>query len=150
MTTGIRWNNMLSRGDITVTHNGLSLDEGLVTQVLICLFTDARADDDDVIPDGSGDPRGWPGDTYSDFSWGSRLWLLEREKLTEDVRLRVEDYARLSMQPLLRAGYARNATVTASIIVPDRIAFQVVLTRPDKTTLTIEITRRWEATFNAV
>ncbi|WP_420055698.1 hypothetical protein [Escherichia coli] len=32
---------MLSRGDITVTHNGLSLDEGLVTQVLICLFTDA-------------------------------------------------------------------------------------------------------------
>ncbi|HFV5416512.1 TPA: phage GP46 family protein, partial [Escherichia coli] len=56
---------MLSRGDITVTHNGLSRDEGLVTQVLICLFTDARADDDDVIPDGSGDPRGWPGDTYS-------------------------------------------------------------------------------------
>ena len=45
MTTGIRWNNMLSRGDITVTHNGLSRDEGLVTQVLICLFTDARADD---------------------------------------------------------------------------------------------------------
>ncbi|MGK3641430.1 hypothetical protein ACSLPG_36930, partial [Escherichia coli] len=42
----------------------------------------------------------------------------EREKLTEDVRLRVEDYARLSMQPLLRAGYARNATVTARIIVP--------------------------------
>lgn len=67
MTTGIRWNNTLSRGDITVTHNGLSRDEGLVTQVLICLFTDARADDDDVIPDGSGDPRGWPGDTYSDF-----------------------------------------------------------------------------------
>ncbi|MCD2298649.1 hypothetical protein IPF23_26960, partial [Escherichia coli] len=47
-------------------------------------------------------------------------------------------------------GYARNATVTARIIVPDCIAFQVVLTRPDKTTLTIEITRRWEATINAV
>lgn len=84
------------------------------------------------------------------FRGVSRLWLLEREKLTEDVRLRVEDYARLSMQPLLRAGYARNATVTARIIVPDCIAFQVVLTRPDKTTLTIEITRRWEATINAV
>ncbi|STM77155.1 Uncharacterised protein [Escherichia coli] len=28
MTTEIRWNNMLSRGDITVTHNGLSRDEG--------------------------------------------------------------------------------------------------------------------------
>ncbi|MFV2276116.1 phage GP46 family protein, partial [Escherichia coli] len=61
------------------------------------------------------------GDTYSDFSWGSRLWLLEREKLTEDVSLRVEDYARLSMQPLLRAGYARNAAVTARIIVRNRL-----------------------------
>ncbi|EFW56595.1 Bacteriophage protein GP46 [Shigella boydii ATCC 9905] len=36
------------------------------------------------------------------------------------------------------------------LIIPDRIAFLVVLTRPDKTTLRIEITRRWEATINAV
>jgi phage gp46-like protein len=53
-----------------VTHDGLTLDEGLVTLVLVCLFTDTRADADDVIPDNSGDPRGWPGDTFSTDPWG--------------------------------------------------------------------------------
>ncbi len=75
MTIGLSWKNLLSRGDITVQHDGLSLDDGLVTLVLICLFTDSRADADDEIPDGSGDPRGWPGDTFSDYQWGSKLWL---------------------------------------------------------------------------
>ncbi|UCQ39658.1 phage GP46 family protein [Edwardsiella piscicida] len=150
MTIGLTWKNLLSRGDITIQHDGLSLDDGLVTLVLICLFTDARADADDEIPDGSGDPRGWPGDTFSDSPWGSKLWLLEREKLTESVRQRVEDYARLSMQPLLRAGYARSADVVASIASFDRINFIVVLIRPDKSQLTIQLSRRWEATVNAI
>lgn len=150
MTIGIRWNNQLSQGEITVAHDGLSRDEGLVTLVLICLFTDARADADDIIPDGSGDPRGWPGDTFSDDPWGSKLWLLDREKLTESVRMRVEDYARLSMQPLLRAGYVRNASVSAAISGYDRIRFVVILTRPDKSTLRIEISKLWEATANAL
>ncbi len=150
MTIGLTWQNLLSRGDITIQHDGLSLDDGLVTLVLICLFTDARADADDEIPDGSGDPRGWPGDTFSDSPWGSKLWLLEREKLTESVRQRVEDYARLSMQPLLRAGYARSADVEASIASFDRINFIVILIRPDKSQLTIQLSRRWEATVNAI
>lgn len=150
MTIGLSWKNLLSRGDITVQHDGLSLDDGLVTLVLICLFTDSRADADDEIPDGSGDPRGWPGDTFSDSPWGSKLWLLEREKLTEAIRLRVEDYASLSMQPLLRAGYARTAEVTATIAASDRINFIVTLTRPDKSLLTVQLSRRWEATANAI
>ncbi|MDA8488574.1 phage GP46 family protein [Kluyvera sp. Awk 3] len=150
MTIGLSWKNLLSHGDITIQHDGLSLDDGLVTLVLICLFTDARADAADEISDGSGDPRGWPGDTFSDSPWGSKLWLLEREKLTEPVRQRVEDYARLSMQPLLRSGYARTANVDATIATDDRINFTVTLTRPDKSMLTIELSRRWEAAANAV
>ncbi|HBB6756136.1 TPA: phage GP46 family protein, partial [Citrobacter freundii] len=70
--------------------------------------------------------------------------------LTESVRMRVEDYALLSMQPLLRSGYARNAAVTATISGNDRINFIVILTRPDKTTLRIEISKRWEFTANAL
>lgn len=150
MTIGMTWNNALSCGDLTVTHDGLSLDEGLVSMVIICLFTDARASSDDIIPDGTDDPRGWPGDTFSDSPWGSKLWLLDREKLTEDVRQRVADYASLAIQPLLRAGYVRNARITARISRPDRIIFTVILTRPDKTLLRIEMNKRWEATINAV
>lgn len=150
MTIGLTWQNLLSHGDITIQHDGLALDDGLVTLVLICLFTDIRADADDEIPDGSDDLRGWPGDTYSDYPWGSKLWLLERQKLTESVRQRVEDYATLSMQPLLRTGYARTAEVVATIATSDRINFTVTLTRPDKSVLTIQLNKRWEATLNAI
>lgn len=150
MTIGLSWNNRFSQGDITFTHDGLSPDDGLVTLVLICLFTDARADADDELPDGSDDPRGWPGDTFSDLPWGSRLWLLDRQKLTESVRQRVEDYATLAMQPLLREGYVRTAAVTATIASRERIEFTVVLTRPDKSTLTIDISQRWEAAADAI
>jgi phage gp46-like protein len=81
---------------------------------------------------------------------GAKLWLLDREKLTEAVRQRVEDYASLAMQPLLRAGYARTASVTAVISGADRINFIVILSRPDKTQLRVEISKRWEATEHAL
>jgi hypothetical protein len=54
------------------------------------------------------------------------------------------------MQPLLRAGYVRTADVSATIAAADRINFTVALTRPDKSLLTIQLSRRWEATANAV
>ncbi|MDU7531585.1 MAG: phage GP46 family protein, partial [Klebsiella sp.] len=135
-------------GDIEIEHNGLSFDEGLVSLVYICLFTDARADTSDEIPDGTDDRRGWCGNSFSDFEWGSKLWLIDREKLTEEVRLRAENYARLAMQPLLRYGYARNAQVTATIPRINWLGLTIILTRPDKTGLTIEIKKRWEAVEN--
>ncbi|WP_339097193.1 phage GP46 family protein [Pectobacterium brasiliense] len=149
MTISVNW-HLPSGGDIEIEHNGLSSDEGLVSLVLICLFTDARAADSDEIPDGTKDRRGWPGDSFSDFPWGSKLWLIEREKLTEAVRLRAENYANLSMQPLIRYGYARAAQVIATIPRMNLLALSIVLTRPNNSALTVEINKRWEAIENGV
>ena len=66
MTTAIIWNNNTGRGDINVSSAGLRQDDGLETLVLQILFTDARADESDVLPDGTNDRRGWPGDTFAD------------------------------------------------------------------------------------
>ncbi|WP_282813747.1 phage GP46 family protein [Klebsiella pneumoniae] len=147
MTIRINW-HLPAGGDIEIEHNGLSFDEGLISLVYICLFTDARADTSDEIPDGTDDRRGWCGNSFSDFEWGSKLWLIDREKLTEQVRLRAENYARLAMQPLLRYGYARNAQVIATIPRINWLALTIILTRPDKTELTVEIKKRWEAVEN--
>ena len=149
MTIRVNW-HLPAGGDIEIEHNGLSSDEGLVSLVLICLFTDARAADSDEIPDGTDDRRGWPGDSFSDFPWGSKLWLIEREKLTEAVRLRAENYANLSMQPLIRYGYARAVQVIATIPRMNWLALSIVLTRPDNSALTVEINKRWEAIANGV
>ncbi|MBA5235294.1 phage GP46 family protein [Pectobacterium aroidearum] len=142
MTIRVSW-HLPAGGDIEIEHNGLSSDEGLVSLVLICLFTDARAAASDEIPDGTEDRRGWPGDSFSDFSWGSKLWLIEREKLTEAVRLRAENYANLSMQPLIHYGYARATQVIATIPRMNWLALSIVLTRPNNSALTVEINKRW-------
>ncbi|WP_213977480.1 phage GP46 family protein, partial [Serratia marcescens] len=56
--------------------------DDLQTAMIISLFTDRVARDDDDI-DGE-DRRGWWGDMGEDHNIGSRLWLLRRQKLTQD------------------------------------------------------------------
>jgi hypothetical protein len=62
----------------------LQRDPGLGTALLLCLFLDARAQPGDEIPDGGSDRRGWWADTLEEGGqpWGSRLWLLDRAKIT--------------------------------------------------------------------
>lgn len=129
--------------DLIADATDLATDEGLATAVVISLFTDARARPDDVLPDemrSLGDPaptgrpgsagaltrdaRGWWGDMVpppqaSDdgarHRTGSRLWLLSREKQTQEVLRRAEEYARESLQWLIEDGVARAVGVQAFI-----------------------------------
>lgn len=65
----------------------------LKSAVWMSLGTDRRAENDDVLPGGDGDKRGWWGDSFRPRRIGSRLWLLERQKITADTLLRAEEYA---------------------------------------------------------
>jgi len=55
-------------------------EDSLTTTVLLCLFTDRRAEVSDSLPDGGHDQRGWWADSYRARPVGSRLWLLSLEK----------------------------------------------------------------------
>jgi phage gp46-like protein len=83
------------RGDWLIDPPGLAADHDLETAVILSLFTDALAREDDVIPDLTDDRRGWWGNWESPeaLELGSRLWLLSREKSTEETRRRAEEYA---------------------------------------------------------
>jgi len=94
--------------DWLVTAGG-SLDdsEELATAFRIALFTDARALDDDVLPDGGEDRRGWWADMDAEALWngwpiGSRLWLLAREKITAETVTRAEQYCREALDPFIK------------------------------------------------
>ena len=63
----------------------------LVSAIWMSLGTDRRAQQDDVIPNGSQDKRGWWGDTYRPRKIGSRLWLLYREKQLPETLRRAEE-----------------------------------------------------------
>lgn len=150
MTTAIIWNNETGRGDIEITSAGLRQDDGLETLVLQILFTDARADESDVLPDGTDDRRGWIGDTFADEPWGSKLWLLARSKLTTDVRNKAVTYAQTALDRHLKPDYAKQITVTGSIPQFQLLQLDIAITRPDGSEMTISIKQRWEAQANAI
>ena len=95
-------------------RGGLRAFAPLETAALLCLMTDARAQPGDVIPDGTGDPRGWPGDLVDDGvgPLGSRLWLLRRSELTQEVADRAVIFAREALQTLVDQGAVASVEVS--------------------------------------
>lgn len=58
MDIRMTYDNISQAGDFVVTKGDLATDRDLETAVLISLFTDRRASDDDVVPDGTDDCPG--------------------------------------------------------------------------------------------
>lgn len=119
--------------DYLLDSLGLAEDEGLETAVIISLFTDRRANADDVIPDGSTELRGWFGDAFNDDDHdqiGSRLWLLSREKQLPSVLVRAQQYAQEALQWLIDDGVAQSVEVVASNPRDGILALAVSIYRP--------------------
>lgn len=110
----------------------LETDEGLRSAVIVSLFTDARARQDDPVPD-DGDRRGWWADSLlaaEDPRMGSRLWLLSREKLLPRVVERARGYVEEALAWMVSDGVASSVHVTAESAGPDRLTFGVVIAQP--------------------
>jgi len=128
--------------DLALGPAGLLADDGLTTAVLLSLLTDARAKPGDRLPDGVTDRRGWWGDALSGFDgdrFGSRLWLLCREKQTEETRRRAEEYATEALAWLITDGAACAVAVAAAwrASVPGRLDLTVTVTLPAGGALTV-------------
>ena len=105
--------------------------------VWLSLFSNARAHDDDVLPDGA-DRGGWWGDTYAaPDTFGSRLWLLDRAVVTQDAILRAADYAREALAWLVTDGLAVAVDVQTARFAGAGsgagISLRVTVTRGDQT-----------------
>jgi len=108
--------------DWSLAGPDLASDQGLLSAVLISLFTDRLAAADDELPDNSGDRRGWWGDLPLDQAntgatpdlIGSRLWLLVRQKQTQAVLNAAIGYAREALQWLIDDGVAARIDVAGA------------------------------------
>lgn len=128
------------RFDIALDGPDLKSDKGLRTAVLISLFTDSRARDDDELPGNDGDRRGHWADTYSTNSQGSRLWLLERAKENQDTLDNAKDYAAEALEWLIEDGIAQTVKVTTDWFAKGKIGIYITIIKGDSTT--------WQDTFN--
>jgi len=123
--------------DLEVQAGDLRPSEALVSAALASLFTDRRAEESDLEnPD--QDPRGYWAESPSD-RWGSRLWLLERSKLSTDTLKLAEDYALEALAWMKVAGVASNIRATATRDASGLLALEIRITRDTRP--------RWESAW---
>lgn len=126
------WDDERFAADLGVGPVDLTTDEGLAAAIIASLFTDARARDDDPLPDDAG-RRGWWADGLDAEGaphLGSRLWLLAREKQLPQVVERARAYAQEALAWLVADGVAGSIETTAQIVRTGVLGIAVVVTRP--------------------
>ncbi len=150
----IKYDRNLFSGDLAFEDNDLVKDQGLETAVIISLFTDRRANNDDILPEiNSDDMRGWWGDqtnNIQDDQIGSRLWLLDRAKTTEENIIRCKQYVRESLQWMLDDGVAVKMNVNVERQGDpgnDRLVFAVELFKRDGNKVSLQFDNKWEGQF---
>jgi len=135
--------------DYAISALLLQEDSGLDTAVILSLFTDRRAEDDDVLPGTSGDKRGAWIDSFSEVEgdkFGSRLWLLESAKLIPDTVNRVRGYCEEALKWMVDDGIAKAVNVTAEITRHHQlgiIAATIDIVKPDGSTTRYKFDNLW-------
>jgi phage gp46-like protein len=144
------WDALGLTGDWLFSPPDLVTGRDLETAAIISLFTDRLANADDRLPDPSdSDRRGWWADWEAEYPIGSRLWLLSREKQTEDVRQRAEHYCREALQWMLDDDVADTVEVTASWnpLAPGRLDVSVAISRARNQLLRRHFSWAWGQLF---
>lgn len=140
----------LERGaDMALESFDLATDDGLETAVILSLFSDARALDDDKLPAGQSDRRGWWGDAWAEQQgdrFGSRLWLLRASKQLQQSLNLAREYAEEALAWLTADGVASRVEVETFIPRDEVMGMIVRIFRPDGSITPIRFETLWNAT----
>ncbi len=110
------WDPVEGASDFAVEDNDLATDDSFETSIYLSLFCDAAALPGDVIPVELGSRRGgWWADQLSPIPgdrFGSRLWLLRRQKESQIILTRGREYAAESLEWMITDRVAEQVVVT--------------------------------------
>lgn len=110
------------------------MDDSLAQVVLISLFSWRKSNEDDGVV--APNRQGWWGDTFAqvtDDRIGSRLWLLQREKVLPSTMRKAEAYTKEALQWLIDDAVIAKTDVSCERYGTDGIALNVVCYKPDDT-----------------
>ncbi|WP_410688796.1 phage GP46 family protein [Citrobacter braakii] len=137
--------------ELWLTVNGKRVSAGsqldpLTRAVVISLFTHRRAD-----PDDNADvPMGGWGDTWpvvANDRYGSKLWLLQRSKLTNALVNTVRNYLREALQWMLDDGVVSRIDIDIQRTGINELGNKIVLWRRDGP-VTISFNDLWSVITN--
>src|SRR5688500_6489480 len=142
----LQWDLHQGAADLVLEDDDLASDEGLRTAVLLSLFVDRRAEDDDVLPWGDDARRGWRADEVAEVEGdriGSRRWLLSSAKRTGNVAAQLEAYDREALAWMLedKVASAIDVEVTASGHVLSEV---VTIHRPSGDAVSFKFAHVWD------
>ncbi|HCB3268659.1 TPA: phage GP46 family protein [Citrobacter amalonaticus] len=137
--------------ELWLTVNGKQVSassqlDPLTRAVVISIFTHRRADHDD----NADVPMGWWGDTWpmvANDRYGSKLWLLQRSKLTNALVNTVRTYIRESLQWMLDDGVVSRVDIDVQRTGINELGNSIVLWRRDGP-VTISFNDFWSVIAN--
>jgi len=134
-----------STADVVMGDREIIREPGLETAVILSLFTDRRAEADDIVPDGTDDRRGWWADALGEVDDvdGSRLWLDTRMKALPATTVSIEGHVQEALQWMIEDGVAKEVNVVVARISAVEINIQVSIVRPDGTTERFRYSQNW-------
>ncbi len=137
--------------DVGVYLGDFDSRDELGTALHISLFTDRRANPDDPLPVDGESRRGFWGDQYSEFPndlIGSRLWLLSREKQTNETLARAKEYVNEAVAWLLQDGVASQVDVAVEWVAMGVLGIQLDIYRPTGELINYRYNYAWEQLAN--
>lgn len=144
-----RFINFTQGADIALDGVLLAEDDGLLTSVLISLFTDRQARADDVLPNadqGDVDRRGWWADEFNADAGdriGSHLWLNEAAKQLPAVLARDKGFAQAALLWLVSDGIASSVVVDALSPRSGVRALNIAIHRADQPVARYQFEQFW-------
>lgn len=133
--------------DLGIKNWDLENDDGLETAILVSLFSDARCELDE-LPEGESDRKGFWADAIvpsEEKNTGSKLWLLDRGKLTDETLEQALDYCNQALRWLVDDGVASRVEVDVQRVPRrnDAIVISVDVYRPDASDLSFKFDYVW-------
>lgn len=119
--------------DLVIENGDLKADNGLETSALISLFSNKRVTFEQ-LPPGENDRQGWWADLISepvDDQIGSRLWTLERRKVTNSTAIDMESILSEAFNWMLEDGIASQIVVESAISGDNEIKGSAQIFKPD-------------------
>lgn len=132
--------------DLKLLNNDLSLDKGLQSLVLVSLFTNARVTREE-LSEGLDSQQGWWGDVIENDlqrNIGSKLWLLTREKATEEVLELARQYCLDALAWFIEDGIAESVSCETSYDANKNMIIEIKLNRPQKADQEFKFKYLWE------
>lgn len=122
------------QGDLATDAGGLTEDDTYQTSILISLLSQRRVDPDETQE--KSNLGGWFGDSFPDIEGdqiGSKLWLLDGMKTTDDTLTKAEEWAAEALEWMKDDGITDEITVVARRVDQDVLDIEVFINRPDDT-----------------